>query len=127
MKPHHQSAKTHCPHGHPYDEENTRWYAYPKRPGLKQRVCIKCSKLNAKRYWLKAYGISIEDWDRMYEEQKGLCAICGVNKARDVDHCHTSGKVGALLCNPCNQGIGLFNEDPSRLSAAIDYLRRVRP
>lgn len=119
---HHQSAKTHCPHGHEYNEENTRWYEYPGRNGLKQRVCIACTKIRAKKHRLKSYGISLEDWEKMYDAQGGLCAICRYNRARDVDHSHLTKKVRALLCNPCNQGIGLFDENVDRLHAAVRYL-----
>lgn len=36
----HNVAKTHCPLGHPYDEENT--YVLPSRPG--SRYCKTCSR-----------------------------------------------------------------------------------
>ncbi|KKN15555.1 hypothetical protein LCGC14_0985000 [marine sediment metagenome] len=43
----HNVAKTHCPQGHPYNEENT----YIQRTG--GRVCIRCQKASARRYYLK--------------------------------------------------------------------------
>ena len=76
-----------------------------------------------------AFGITVEDYNAMWTEQKGCCACCGVSEttlARKlaVDHCHKKGHVRALLCTNCNIGIGMFKEDISRLQQAIDYLQR---
>lgn len=38
--------KTHCRHGHRFDELNTRWYRSPD--GFLHRVCIQCSRNSAK-------------------------------------------------------------------------------
>jgi len=40
---HKESRKTHCKHGHPYDEENTI-YKISKRTGFKTRDCKECHK-----------------------------------------------------------------------------------
>lgn len=37
-----QSVKTHCPQGHPYDEENTKYYTTPE--GHTHRQCRACRK-----------------------------------------------------------------------------------
>lgn len=78
----------------------------------------------------KAYGITEVDWDRMFAEQGGKCAICGgtddgTKAARrlHVDHCHQTGEVRGLLCGSCNNGIGRFDHDVDLLQKAIDYLR----
>lgn len=39
-----QSDKTHCPKGHPYDEENT--YIYVRKDGRKERWCRTCRHEN---------------------------------------------------------------------------------
>lgn len=39
-------AKTHCAHGHPFDEENTHWYS--KARGGKGRQCRTCNRLRAR-------------------------------------------------------------------------------
>jgi hypothetical protein len=69
-----------------------------------------------RRKYLKQYGLTIKEYDRMLEEQKGVCAICGqpetfVTKHGKpcrlaVDHDHTTGKVRALLCGVCNKRLG---------------------
>jgi hypothetical protein len=40
-----------------------------------------------------------------------------------LDHDHESGTIRAALCQRCNQGLGLFREDPALLKAAASYLR----
>lgn len=79
------------------------------------------------------YGITIADYDRMYAEQGGVCAICkqperlvrrGVLQELSIDHCHDTGKVRGLLCHDCNTGIGKLGDSPERLQVAIDYLAR---
>jgi hypothetical protein len=42
-----------------------------------------------------------------------------------LDHEHAGGKVRAILCLSCNQGIGKFRDDPAILRAAAEYLQRM--
>ena len=85
-----------------------------------------------KRVNLKRYGITLEEYELMHSAQGGVCAICekpetarnpkGGVKSLAVDHCHTTGRVRALLCQNCNRGIGHLQESPELLSAASQYL-----
>jgi hypothetical protein len=76
------------------------------------------------------------DYDSMLVKQEGKCAICGTSNpvgegnttkrltfAFAVDHCHATGKVRGLLCNPCNRGIGFLKDDVDLLAKAIKYLK----
>ena|SRR5437016_5723067 len=71
--------------------------------------------------------LSEEEYAAMLERQGGVCAICG-DKPRSgrlhVDHIHGTDTVRGLLCNLCNPAIGLFKDDPVRMSKAIEYLKR---
>ena len=75
------------------------------------------------------YGITHEEYLAMEEAQGNCCAICKAPKASlkgrgwCTDHCHTTGKVRGLLCTSCNKGLGLFKDDPTKLEAAVEYLR----
>ena len=75
------------------------------------------------------YGITIEDYNDMFEKQKGVCKICALPQTNKrfnhlcVDHDHETGKVRGLLCDPCNRAIGLFKDDPRLLNKASQYLR----
>lgn len=74
----------------------------------------------------RTLGISLEDKNRMFEEQGGKCAICGneqPQKSLAADHDHKTGKMRRLLCHRCNVGIGLFEDDISLLEKAMRYLR----
>jgi len=50
------------------------------------------------------------------------CTICGDETDLVVDHCHKTNKVRGMLCNRCNQGLGLFRDDPELLEFARIYL-----
>ncbi len=82
-----------------------------------------------KRDLLRKFNITIEEYDMLYEKQKGLCAICEEpekenNKRLAVDHNHDTGKVRGLLCRACNTGIGLLQEKRELLEKAIKYLKQ---
>ena len=78
------------------------------------------------------YGVTPEDYARMLSDQDGGCAICGSTSPRNgkkvhlaVDHDHATGQVRGLLCDPCNNGLARFGDDPGRLLRAASYLRGV--
>lgn len=74
------------------------------------------------------FGISANDYDRLYAEQSGGCAICGIGigdgtgRRLYVDHCHDTGAVRGLLCSACNFGLGKFRDNVGLLRKAIKYL-----
>lgn len=87
---------------------------YPERVKAAQRK-IKLSK----------YGLSEEQYIAMYEQQGGVCAICGkaeTGKWLAVDHDHATDQVRALLCGRCNVALGLVEDDAECLRAMADYL-----
>jgi hypothetical protein len=73
------------------------------------------------------YGISLEEYNAMLEEQQYVCKICRRPNSRNhplsVDHCHRTGKVRALLCVKCNVGLGSLDDSIERLEEALLYLR----
>ncbi len=80
------------------------------------------------RNLLANYGLTIEQYDALSEAQGHVCAICGgigeghMSRRLVVDHCHRSGKMRALLCGKCNVGLGSFDDNPTKLRQAIEYL-----
>ena len=71
------------------------------------------------------YGITIDDFNQMIQNQKNCCAICQKTLSVQefhVDHCHQSGQVRGLLCQKCNLGLGFFKDDAILLQNAIKYL-----
>ena len=74
---------------------------------------------------LRAYGLTEEVYNALYDKQSGKCAICKTNTTLVVDHCHSSREIRGLLCNACNVGLGAFRDSPNLLKSAIDYLKVV--
>lgn len=73
------------------------------------------------------YGITIEDYNRMFEEQGGCCKICKrhqseFKKRLHVDHCHKTKRVRGLLCFGCNIALGKINDNPAIIEAMLEYL-----
>ena len=90
-------------------------------------------------YWAKNlrdhFGITVEQYQQMFDEQHGCCAVCGLaeteihpksNRLRRlaVDHCHDTGRIRGLLCNRCNRAIGLFRDSADVIRGAIAYLEK---
>ena len=89
----------------------------------------KTNKNHSKNYDLmRNYGITSDQKQKMIEHQNNNCAICHTEfknaKSAHVDHCHTTGKVRAILCSGCNTGLGLFKESQENLKSAQKYLQK---
>ncbi len=85
-------------------------------------------KVRSQRYRHR-YGIEVEDYNKMLQDQKYCCAICRSKDLRRkntqffaVDHCHKTGVVRGLLCYSCNTLIGRAKDDINILFSAIRYL-----
>ncbi len=106
------------------------WREYDKLSCYK--ICKKCHTNRDKNEAIKKYNITIEEYNEIYDNQKGKCAICNIlesqliGKKRNlcIDHNHITKKVRGLLCDKCNRGLGLLNiENENDLEKIIDYLR----
>lgn len=84
-------------------------------------------------YLKRTYGITIDDYNKLYEEQNERCAIChrkseevksGKGRTLAVDHCHDTGQIRGLLCNDCNRTIGFLGETFDNAGKFIDYLEK---
>ena len=90
----------------------------------------------ARRGRPRQYGITIEDYNNLLDQQNNRCAICrGENedgKALSIDHDHSCCKgknscgkcIRQLLCSHCNLILGLAKDNPEILEAAKKYLER---
>lgn len=73
------------------------------------------------------YRLTLEQYLAMQGSQGGVCAICKTEpKTWFIDHCHSTGKVRALLCMQCNTGIGMLRDNPELMESAASYIRRHR-
>lgn len=87
---------------------------------------------NRNKYLIKRFGITLEDYNQLLQEQDFVCSICrqsetetrnGRVKTLAVDHHHETGKPRGLLCAACNKGIGWFRENIQTLERAVEYLQ----
>lgn len=90
---------------------------------------IKHYTRNWKSWWLKKqYNMTIEEYNQMFIEQNGCCAICNTHqseleKALAVDHNHETKEIRGLLCMTCNRALGLLKDDRKLLIIAAGYLK----
>jgi len=91
----------------------------------------KCRNSRMKR----VFGISLEEYNDLFQKQNGICAICMQNETKfdsrigktvmlAVDHNHETGEVRGLLCSNCNLGLGKFKDNIAALKNAIKYLEK---
>lgn len=80
----------------------------------------------------KTYNITALEFNSMWENQNGCCAICQVKlqprgrskNSAAIDHNHKTREVRGILCRGCNHGIGSLGDNPTTLIAAAEYLRK---
>jgi hypothetical protein len=103
------------------------------RKSTEKSRSLESKKSKKHRHLKNKYGISLEQYQQMYNQQLGSCLICKTpllfqnlegehSKTANVDHCHTTGKVRGLLCNSCNRGLGFFQDNSALLRHAAEYL-----
>jgi uncharacterized protein YlaI len=81
---------------------------------------------------LKAmFGLTPEEYDKLFASQDNRCAICGRERLPDednfpVDHTHYNGKIRGIICPTCNHGLGNFYDNPELLRKAANYIEAHR-
>ena len=75
----------------------------------------------------RTYNITLEYYNKMFEEQNGLCLGCyqhqsDLKQSLVVDHDHITGKVRGLLCINCNKSLGQVKDNSEILRRLADYL-----
>ena len=118
-------------------EKDPEGFRKKRREQKRKRKCRYPDKTQhlTRKYNLKQfYGITLEQYDVMLEEQNGVCAICGqLETWRDpngetrrlsVDHDHDTGETRGLLCSICNLLVGKVEKYPKRMLKIQKYLAR---
>ena len=120
----------------PYSKENYEWRKKESHRGkeenrlyqIKYRNSIHGKRKIKDRILQKRYNVTLEQYDALYDQQQGKCAICGkIEESKRynflvVDHCHHTQKVRGLLCNLCNRALGLFGDDVETIRKAVKYM-----
>jgi hypothetical protein len=122
------------------DERKSKKYTYDKAWKSKNKDKVNAQKRAYyhanKGKWrdadvLKRYGLTKDAWDALFLSQGRCCAVCRSDSPRHkhgwaTDHCHTTGVVRGVLCQPCNLMLGHSDDSTSTLSNAISYLNRFK-
>jgi len=123
------------------EKSTTEFYVRNRISMVRHSSCKECDKERVKKRHQdnpertrnndlkRNYGITLAEHKQMFEEQKGLCAICkkegdGKWKKLCVDHDHKTGKVRQLLCRNCNMVLGQVGDNVQNLQNMIEYLTR---
>ena len=102
---------------------------HPDRARLAQQKYHKTHPMKGREgYLIRAYGITLAEYQQRLEHQKGVCAMCNqpelIRQSFCVDHNHKTGKVRQLLCVRCNSVLGMIDDSIELLDAAKRYLEK---
>jgi hypothetical protein len=85
--------------------------------------CKACKSIaDSASYFYRRYKLTQDAVQAIRVAQDDRCAICGDPEPQHLDHDHVTGTIRRLLCQRCNQGLGLFRDDPYLLQAAALYV-----
>lgn len=85
-----------------------------------------------KANYIKNYGITLDDAEKLLIDQNSKCAICynlisfGGRSGAHLDHDHKSKLIRGVLCKDCNIGLGAFKDNITILFGAINYIKDFR-
>lgn len=100
----------------------------------RQKNLVRSRFLDSSKTLKHNYGITLDQYNILAELQNNKCKVClkeetakATGKDRKikrlaVDHCHRTGKVRGLLCQKCNQALGLLHEDERTIKNLLEYL-----
>lgn len=89
--------------------------------------CKACDRVsNSESYFYRRHGLTKRQVAEIRADQDNRCAICGEANPQHLDHDHATGVTRQLLCQRCNQGLGLLRDDPALLRAAAGYVEEHR-
>jgi hypothetical protein len=103
---------------------NEERLAYLKQWRLENARMHKSTRLKS------LYGVTLDEYEEMYLNQEGKCAICGEHKELGgkkglvIDHCHQTGKVRELLCGICNSLLGRMEANMDVLHKFFEYRKK---
>lgn len=120
----------------------------------RQAKCKPCNTIHRREYssrkpeknWiqnLKRMGLTPEEYENIYTAQGGVCASCknpetsidgktGRVRRLAIDHDHSccpnknacKNCIRGLLCQSCNQALGILKEDPARIFSLLGYIKQ---
>ena len=79
------------------------------------------------------HGLSRGEYQRMFEEQSGVCAVCKKPETKKnqygvlslaVDHNHDNGEIRGLLCMKCNRSLGMLEDSAEIIQSLLEYRKK---
>lgn len=110
------------------EEQRLRGMQQATKWNIDNRDRRRKQKCNSPEYLRELrYGLTKEQYQKMWDEQGGLCKIsfCG-NPVDFVDHNHDTNEIRALLCQQCNSAMGFFRDNSELMRAAADYIDKFK-
>ena len=125
------------------EKQRAVWRAASIRYAMKNRELVLARNREAKRkkaeedpVWreennfkkrAKGLGFTKKQWEKMFDSQGRVCAICGSDsphhkKGWQLDHCHKTNTARFILCTHCNRGLSGFRDNPDLMRKAADAL-----
>jgi hypothetical protein len=102
----------------PKDNERNKQYNKEHADEIRGKKLVK-------NYWpTLTWREALTEWNRIFVQQDGHCALCPNTRRLHVDHWHGTFIVRGLLCYNCNNGIGRLKDNPERLRAAASYIEK---
>lgn len=124
-----------CGESKSYDEfhrdaqtaDSVAFYCKPCKRARNMKTYYKNPSAYRARWIRNAYGITMDDYEALFLQQGGVCAICKTDPQRTlaVDHDHLTGRVRGLLCANCNRAVGLLKDSAENARALVTYLENV--
>jgi hypothetical protein len=98
-------------------------FNYRERRKLDPELIVKDRRNQRNNAFKRKYGITIEYYEKIYNQQEGKCLICErFFKVLDVDHNHETGEIRGLLCRACNTLVGQLECRKKEINKIINYL-----
>ena len=104
---------------------------YKENPGHFKLIQQKYIKANPRKrtdtIMRSQTGLSLLAYEKLSYQQNHRCAVCKlkpVKRRLDIDHCHQTNIIRGLLCNKCNQALGLLQDNPTLITNLLRYLKK---
>ncbi len=102
--------------------EQKPWHDFNHRQGTKDGKQSYCRLCQQDDHLLRAYNLTRQERDLMYERQRGQCAVCQGSHPQLYIHAFEGVGVISLVCPRCRRICNGFNHNPDIITSAIDYL-----
>jgi hypothetical protein len=91
------------------------------------------SRHRANRHLTSRYGVTIDQKQKMYDDQDGKCANLGCRRLfknlgdAHLDHSHATNRLRSLLCKQCNMALGLLKDSTEAIRGLARYIETYTP